>query len=94
MCCNHGLQRALKWYLVRLIRLCAVIAVTTVIGNYGYQQQGENGPAHEILVLIAYAQSLFKHAYGDSQGLKFGLSLHLLPYFELLCKKRDIAIII
>ena len=42
-------------------------------------------PAREILVLIAYAQALLLNACADvsssARGLKFGLRLHVYPYF-------------
>ena len=43
------------------------------------------GPAHEFLVLIAYAQTLHFNAFADvsssARGLKFCLRFHLYPYF-------------
>ena len=41
--------------------------------------------AHEILVLIAHAQSHTQNMHvqlaSEARGLNFGLSLHLHPYF-------------
>ena len=43
------------------------------------------GPAHKVLVIIAYAQMPIINAHADvyrgARGLTFGLSLHLYPYF-------------
>ena len=90
MCCNQGIQRALKWHLVRLIRLCAVIKVNTVINNRVRMDR------HMRFWYLShmYGHSLNMHTQiaSGARGLKFGLSLHLLPYFELLCKERDNAI--
>ena len=50
-----------------------------------------NRPAHEILVLSAYAQkpSLITHAdvSSETRGLHFGLSLHLHSYFVYVSRK-------
>ena len=50
-------------------------------------------PAHEILVLAAYAEKppSNTHAYISSgaKGLNFGLSLHLHPYFVYASSKSS-----
>ena len=42
---------------------------------------GINGPAREILVLIAYKQNAHADVSSGARDLKFGTCFHLHPYF-------------